>query len=227
MKEHGLIFKGQLIPALLDGSKTLTRRMLKHQPKRYSDDSWFWQNKKFDAGYCHTSKSRMMGFMLEHGEYQIGDRIWVREAFRVDLLGGYGSRGEEGWEQWEHLSVEFMEGGQQLDFYFLNGVPTEGTPVNADYEMAFRMGNSGPEDGYRPSIHMPRWASRITLEITDVRVERLQDISEDDALCEIARTPLDKRYVVQDEFMPLWNSLYGNWDENPWVYVISFKKVEA
>ncbi|BCB06757.1 hypothetical protein HHSLTHF2_06470 [Vreelandella venusta] len=80
-----------------------------------------------------------------------------------------------------------------------------------------------------PSIHMPRWASRITLEIVSVRVERLQDISNEDAVAEGIGTPLDARYAALDEFKPLWESINGagSWAANPWVWVIEFKHLEA
>jgi hypothetical protein len=91
----------------------------------------------------------------------------------------------------------------------------------------------------KPSIHMPRWASRITLEITGVRVERLQDISYDDAIaegCEQRTTCINPGKGVyshvnepQDDFSRLWKSINGaeSWDANPWVWVIEFKRVEA
>ncbi len=79
-------------------------------------------------------------------------------------------------------------------------------------------------DTWTPSIHMPRWASRITLEITGVRVERLQDISAEDAAAE----GLTDRAKMHD-FGVLWSSIYGDesWQANPWVWVIEFKRVEV
>lgn len=208
MKEHGLIFKGQLIPALLDGSKKLTRRLPKSRPKRMDGGSWYWKHKSLEAGYCHTSKSRMMGFMLEHGEYQIGDLIWVRETTQVLYVGDIA-----------------------VPTYSVDGawVPKKDRWETAEWWY------SKPKC---PSIHMPRWASRIILEITDIRVERLHDISEKDAIAEgVERVGNDtawKDYLrpgvylahAVDSYISLWNSLYGNWDENPWVYVIEFKKVD-
>lgn len=86
----------------------------------------------------------------------------------------------------------------------------------------------------RPSIHMPRWASRITLEITKVRVERLQDISEEDAIAEGFDPPpaymsLSAKYFcksTREQYRELWDSLHGKgaWDKNPWVWVIEFKR---
>jgi len=88
---------------------------------------------------------------------------------------------------------------------------------------------------WKPSIHMPRWASRILLEITDVRVERLQDITEDQALAEgIAQQPGGGHHVEDgkhhwaspiDSFAGLWSSVGGDWDANPWVWVVEFKRV--
>jgi hypothetical protein len=76
-----------------------------------------------------------------------------------------------------------------------------------------------------PSIHMPRWASRITLRITDIGAQRLQDISEDDARAEGAR---QRPSSAKDSFQCIWNSINGPgaWDENPWVWVISFERVK-
>ncbi|EAQ2729811.1 hypothetical protein ACFFVY_003455, partial [Salmonella enterica] len=83
---------------------------------------------------------------------------------------------------------------------------------------------------WTPSIHMPRWASRITLEITDVRVERLNDIRECDAKAEGGQTECT---LIGDKYYPgfrsLWKSIYGeeSWAANPWVWVIEFKRVEG
>lgn len=100
---------------------------------------------------------------------------------------------------------------------------------------ADRPNRSGP---WISPIHMPRWASRITLEITDVRVERLQDISEDDAYAEGCR-PVRPEIMLDglvvrtgrsavEEFRLVWESINGpgSWDANPWVWVIEFKMVQ-
>ncbi|MCA7012502.1 hypothetical protein LF934_07560 [Dickeya dadantii] len=83
---------------------------------------------------------------------------------------------------------------------------------------------------WTPSIHMPRWASRITLEITGVRVERLNDISDVDAMAEGCSTScMRSGDSLSDVYARLWSSIYGadNWQANPWVWVIEFRRVEA
>ncbi len=83
----------------------------------------------------------------------------------------------------------------------------------------YRADNNTIVERWRPSIHMPRWASRITLEITKVRVERLQDISEEDAKAEGS--------AYRTEFRDIWRSIYGDgsWAHNPWVWVIEFRRI--
>jgi len=87
--------------------------------------------------------------------------------------------------------------------------------------------------GWKPSIHMPRAAARIILEITDVRVERLQDISEEDAIREGVKQKTfegfsDKKTSFKYGFLQVWTDIYGNisWNSNPWVWCISFKRIE-
>jgi len=82
---------------------------------------------------------------------------------------------------------------------------------------------------WRPSIHMPRWASRITLEITGIRVERLQDITEEDAKKEgvtITEYYAMSRHPHRSAFIDLWDSIYSNWDANPWVWVVEFRRAQ-
>ncbi|MBD0758910.1 morphogenetic protein [Klebsiella variicola] len=101
------------------------------------------------------------------------------------------------------------------------------------HDIAFRATTPAdwPEEGrWRPSIHMPRWASRILLEITDVRVERLKSISDGDAIREGCSTAdMKSGDCVADVFARLWASIYGDesWNSNPWVWVIEFKRVEG
>ena len=140
---------------------------------------------------------------------QPGDRLWVRETWgvgsRPDPLGGY--------EGIEYRADEFyLEDSDDLPCLRVTPPPDV---CLLDYD-----------SGWMPSIHMPRWASRITLEVTGVRVERLQDISSTDAWAEgIAHSP-DTNPI--HDYAELCESINGPgaWDKNPWVWVVEFKRVE-
>ncbi|MDQ7101478.1 hypothetical protein [Serratia sp. MF2] len=226
MKERPVIFNGEMVRAILDGRKTQTRRVIKNQRmgdcwnvkpaesplyERHSHDWWL------PTGTKPYSALPVCPFV------QVGDRLWVRETFAV--LGN--------------------EDGCPIDW--------DGNLIKGDEKQAARIykascwqapGNYGLwsipdrdtqyEGTWRPSIHMPRWASRITLEITAVRVERLNDISHDDAKAEGCcygrggGVP-DFAVTPADHFPTLWASIYGeeSWRANPWVWVIEFRRVEV
>jgi hypothetical protein len=196
MKERPVIFNGEMVRAILDGRKTQTRRPIKFP---LLDKSMG----------CELAGNELAG-EVRAGNYsnvpfgQVGDRLWVRETWQGPLV-------DEG----------------HLDDYLAN-VEKFQTPQFCEYAAD---GGARPEfcdlddnvrQGWRPSIHTPRWASRITLEITGVRVERLQDISEADAIAEGGT-----KYFNIDWFGPLWASIYGeeSWRANPWVWVIEFRRV--
>jgi hypothetical protein len=194
MKELPIRFSGPMVKAILDGSKTQTRRVVKQDRDGLLDckptPAWdaFWQ-----CVACPYGKP--------------GDRLWVRETFGID-----------------------DEDGAVL--YFAD----PDTAQNAEHARIC-------EDRYprrRPSIHMPRWASRILLEITDVRVERVQDISEADAQAEGIEYSerfegycigMAEHYHSHDprlSYASLWESINGpdSWAANPWVWVIEFRRIE-
>ena len=207
-KARPMIFNGEMVRAILEGRKTHTRRPVKHQP-RLSDimPNFVFPANKFDsealypAGYIYPNAMEEILALCPHGA--VGDLLYVRETFGGPLI-------EEGTSPDDCYLPEFCE-------YRADGGPS---PEWNDSDGEER-------SGWTPSIHMPRWASRITLEITSVRVERLQDISEEDAMAEGAKPILvapDGGSVPHVEgFSGLWNSIYKNWDANPWVWVIEFK----
>ena len=141
----------------------------------------------------------------------VGDRIWVRETFQgplfdYDLMDSY-CKDPTPFEKPE-FCVYKADGVPAPEFY------------DADDEL---------HCCWRPSIHMPRWASRILLEITNVRVERLKSISDGDAIREgCSTTDMKSGDCVADVFARLWASIYGDesWNSNPWVWVIEFKRIE-
>ncbi|EBG3585879.1 TPA: hypothetical protein M0G36_004128 [Salmonella enterica subsp. enterica serovar Poona] len=198
MKERGMIFNGEMVRAILDGRKTQTRRPVK------------FPFRDVNLG-CELSGNELAG-EVSAGNYwnsrvgQPGDRIWVRETFRVHSRATdvatlvYRASVRNSWTEQTHRVP----------------VAVCNKPVT-------------PEK-WTPSIHMPRWASRITLEITDVRVERLNSISDSDASkegCCIA--DMESGDCLSDVFTRLWTSIYGDdsWQANPWVWVIEFKRVEG
>ncbi|MBK4945603.1 hypothetical protein GZ053_08125 [Klebsiella pneumoniae] len=237
MKERGMIFNGEMVRAILDGRKTQTRRIMKLQPKpSKSRPGDFWFSSKKLESMVHVSdlapgNSPIADYHLFIQEHccpfgAVGDRIWVRET-------------------WGVVSHELDEDGRIQPW-------TPDRPATAIHEMPFGNGyysghaiyasdgdfTWGDDDGYedgrscwKPSIHMPRAASRILLEITDVRVERLQSITLGDICKEVGCGLYDFRpatygFQVWEE---LWKSIYGaeNWQANPWVWVIEFKRVEG
>ncbi len=213
MTERGVIFNAEMVRAVLDGSKTQTRRAVKFP----------FRDKNFG---CELSGNELAA-EVSAGDYRncpfgaVGDRLWVRETF-MNLKG---------------TGIESTT-GQFEGFAYRADTPTGsyGDMVRKDYGLK-----------WTPSIHMPRWASRITLEITGVRVERLNSISEDDAAAEGVGSAVwfagkgvpEEQWTSLGEhgayrashinsFATLWESIYGadSWQANPWVWVIEFKRVE-
>ena len=128
----------------------------------------------------------------------------------------YGQPGDRLWVREAHWW--FKDEHDPVTGYFPPKLTIEDVEYRAD-------GDDGRKV-WRPSIHMPRWASRITLEITGVRVERLQDISEADAVAEGVYT--DPACPAYDGYRTLWDQINGSgsWDLNPWVWVVEFRQVK-
>ena len=188
MKERPILFSAPMVRALLDGTKTQTRRVVKPTPE------WIGQS----GVLSYRGRVGLPHALCPYG--QLGDRLWVRETWaRDDEDGGLCYRADIG------------KGGDADDWERnrLDGVPR------------FR---------WRPSIHMPRAASRITLEITGVRVERLQNISEADAVAEGVRNSLHMPggRFANENFAHLWWAINGDgsWEANPWVWAVEFKRLE-
>lgn len=194
MIERPILFNGEMIRAILDGGKTQTRRIAK------INASGRVQIK--DRNWHVDDPDAILACPLG----QAGDRLWVRETFI------------QGWETnaWGDID-QYDESGNEKPiktWYRADG--------NIDWEDAD--GEFCENTPWRPSIHMPRSASRITLEITSVHIERLQDISTNDCIAEgIKYSPdVDPSHKYQE----LWDSIYKNWNSNPWVWVIEFKVID-
>ncbi|HHQ2449131.1 TPA: hypothetical protein ACTW2S_000378 [Raoultella planticola] len=215
MKERGMIFNGEMVRAILDGRKTQTRRIMAPQPADDIERSAFPNP---DAIGWKSSLKHKYGSTTAHfcPFGAIGDRIWVRETFRVH------SRATD-------VATLVYKASERNSWT----EQTNRVPVAVCNKPAT------PEK-WTPSLHMPRWASRILLEITDVRVERLNSISQEDAQAEGMEltgwrpTYSDpdsggEAWTPYDNFAQLWESIYGeeSWKANPWVWVIEFKRVEG
>ncbi|EOF5041655.1 hypothetical protein ACK1M2_003204 [Providencia rettgeri] len=218
MKERGIIFNTEMVRAILDGRKTQTRRIINPQPELTQKSGFKWKGGLFGAGSDIRETNR--NFAHKNCPLgKVGDLLWVRETWQGPLI--------------DYADNEPQFKGNHIFEKSDNCV------YKADGLAApeFIDSDDNLKQGWRPSIHMPRWASRITLEITDVRVERLQDISKQDAIFEGAPRGhhsidvISKRFGFPDFsrswFAQIWMDIYGedNWAANPWVWVIEFKRV--
>lgn len=201
MREIPILFSAPMVLAILDGRKTMTRRVIKPQPNSRH------RRIDFEQGYLKES-SRLSGcWSVERktkAPYQPGDRLWVRETWYKNYPHKYGK-------------YFYRADGEEIDMPIIYGETVK----------------YGKADGlkWKPSIHMPKDAARIWLEVTSVRVERLSEITEEDAIAEGIRIGIGGMpyFSCREAFAALWNSLNAkrgySWDTNPWVWVIEFKKV--
>ncbi|MDR4538017.1 morphogenetic protein [Klebsiella pneumoniae] len=215
MKERGMIFNGEMVRAILDGRKTQTRRIVKGTDGAVKFcKEWDINGEEIFVVLGEKDRTGMNPVLgaISCPFGAVGDRIWVRETFQgplfdYDLMDSY-CKDPTPFEKPE-FCVYKADGVPAPEFY------------DADDEL---------HCCWRPSIHMPRWASRILLDITNVRVERLKSISDGDALREGCSTAdMKSGDCVADVFARLWASIYGaeSWNANPWVWVIEFKRVEG
>lgn len=199
MRERGMIFNAEMVRAILNGSKTQTRRPVKSPIRDINFD-------------CELSGNELAG-ELSAGNYQNsvfgkpGDRIWVRETYRVMSCATDVAR----------LMYKASERNSFTE-------STRTVPVATCTKQ--------PSESWTPSIHMPRWASRILLEITSVRVEKLKHVPRAGIIAEgypAERAADGGGYEPFLWYRDLWESIYGDgsWQANPWVWVIEFKRVEA
>lgn len=239
MTERAILFSAPMARAILAGTKTQTRRLVK-SPHASEADDWAHVN----GPVWHSGVAGDFG-SFGHGESvkcpygAVGDRLWVKETWAA-YTGGRTQDGD-GWDEFTGKIADMR--------------PDVGAYVHSDGIVFAADGKSSP-DRWRPSIFMPRWASRITLEITDVRVERVQVISEDDARSEGLRClskdgGITYKYGIPDRdglwgtddygwpwrewevdpraaYRKLWESINGaeSWASNPWVFAISFKVIK-
>ena len=230
MKEYPILFSGEMVRAILEGRKTQTRRVIKPQPIMMDSGTWYPSDVPGDGknktGLHYANENHMRkGLPFDFCPYgQPGDRLWVRETAKLRTITA---------TSWKVSSFDLYYKADDGLVIFNN-----------------RAGRYAPYKriGFTPSIHMPRWASRITLEVVNIRVERVQDITYEDAVAEgipgagivlgnitmlLTQTNNmeDAEKVLRlDMFSELWDKInlkrgYG-WEVNPWVWVIEFKREE-
>ena len=218
MKERPILFSAPMVRAILEGRKTVTLRIVKGIALECLTS----------ANFTPTYVAMPENDMCPYG--QPGDRLWVRETWQYF---GFSDEGEpcicylaDHGRAWPHVPQSEAD---KVDCIWAD----LSDPGN------FSISGRACDNRWRPSIHMPRWASRITLEVTGVRVERLQEINEADAVAEGIQPFGDGGYHVEDgrhymgtardSFASLWESINGDgsWDANPWVWVVKFKRMES
>lgn len=228
VKERPIIFSGEMVRAILDGRKTMTRRVVdvsKIKPSIWTHETIGEIRPVSELGPNHRDEWQALltkyrvgshGFKCPYGKP--GSKLWVRESFchfgnRYSHGHGFGL-------------VKYLADGTMSD------MPSSSLPDHNSTDSYWRKN--------RPSIHMPRWASRITLEITDVRVERLQDISATDVQREGVDLEggrpgfdvdidggLDNKFIIT-RFAELWDKISGKkhpWASNPFVWIVEFSKL--
>ena len=222
MRERPILFSAPMVLALLSGSKKQTRRVVKPQPTEFVGGPGVTLRDGSPAPLVLLDDSvEPYGREIVCPYGQPGDRLAVRETFYA--------RG--------HWTKRYSEKKRREELHFVD--ETMGTGKTYRYEADEKLPRRKRElheVGWwkRPAIFMPRAASRITLEITSVRVERLQDISEADALAEGVKVhpdhhgkPPSSIYSPVQAYRDLWESIHGpdSWAANPWVWCISFSRV--
>lgn len=204
MTDRPILFSGPMVRALLAGTKTQTRRIIKAGRRvpefcggRYDDRNdpscWGWEDCELGE-WITLDQWNQWNFV----PCRIGDRLYVREAWRT-------------WESVDHMSPRDLTRVETIQY------EADGLTDNC-----MTMSRPGR---FRQGMHMPRWASRLTLTVTDVRVQRVQEISVDDAIAE-GRPKGGEFLSARSWFRDLWDSLNGprgyGWDANPWVAAYTF-----
>jgi hypothetical protein len=223
MKERPILMSAPMVRAILDGTKTQTRRVVKGLRADLVQkivpfvDRWGQPDVRADGRSATNGHCPMLCPLG-----RVGERLWARETWAPFHVGQ---------KHDTPCPVDDVEDADAARYaadgrvWVCHSTGATGVADDGGWEYA--------PHKWRPSIHMPRWASRITLEVTDVRAQRLLDISEDDARAEGLQQTKDGRWLPGPcddpkwAFCCLWESIYGSdaFAANPWVWAVSFKKV--
>ena len=213
MTERPILFSDAMVRAILAGTKTQTRRVIA------GARGAFWDHRSYTGT---VERDGVLRFRvgpdgeIAHGSPEVrcpygavGDRLWVREAHAQFQIGR------------DPLGVAYRSTCDGNEFDYVDG---------------FNSIRRVTVTKWTPSIFLPRWASRLTLEVTSIRVERVQSISEEDARAEgvepLLVPPDGGSAPYREGFERLWDSINGeragcSWAANPWCWVVSFKRAEA
>lgn len=239
MSEKPILFSGPMVRAILDGAKTQTRRLVKQQVGEVVDGVAWW------PAYYEVNGNPGSEHQIP-SPVSVGDTLWVRETWRVGglrdpVIPRYEDRGDVARSP-GLIAVDYAASPEIVRTPWQAPPPDVYARLNGQVcERAASLGvtswgHGESPDRWRPSIHMPRWASRLTLRVTDVRVERLGDISKADACAEGLRLHAagwtDGAHVydtlsARDAFAELWDTVHGDgaWerDRERWVWVYAFE----
>ncbi|SKA52846.1 hypothetical protein [Photobacterium toruni] len=223
MKCTPMIFNTEMVSALLEGHKIVTRRPLKPQPTKSGRGYIHWHSNIYKTMVnldAVNSLSMLEGFLSASDicpVASIGDLIWVRETFQGPLFD------TEKMPEYQENSTKF----ETPEYCIYAATDKKQEFYDMDDNLICR---------WRPSIHMPRWASRITLKVTDVRIERVKEITDAQAEKEgMMTTEASQNAAIAGglgwferpsvQFKNLWQRIYENWESNPYVWVIEFEVI--
>ena len=220
MKERPLLYTAPMVRATLNNTKTQTRRLRGLDRINASPNDWSHPG---SIGDDHNLYAR---FINKDGDVvdvkcpygKPGDQLWVRETWQ--------------YADWTEDGYPFIKYEADGSLVLHERIPEDWDDrleriwVKLSEEENYNIDKRAADRKWRPSIHHPRWASRIQLEITNIRVERLQECSVSDALAEgIKHNSMNYPPV---EYRWLWESINGpgSWDANPWVWVVEFRRIK-
>lgn len=210
MNEHPIIYQTDMIRAYLDDKKSMTRRVIKGIDNK-CDELVNTGNNNWQMRWAKNNRLPLLEICNIHCPYgQVGDKLWVRENYAE-------------WQGTSECIKNYDMPEEEAKDYIIYKATSK------DWSGLIKDKHNGHPWDIRPSIHMPRWASRLTQTITDIKVERVQDITEEDAKSEgIIGVPTAFGLLYKPAFSRLWDSINAkrgySWKSNPWVWVISFPK---
>lgn len=213
-----ILFNTEMVRAILEGRKTVTRRVIKPQPTYSHRDGFTWNGHAYGTDFPPTFRGAGYNLCCA-APYKVNDILYVRETWQCWRAHRYEANAD----------IMFKAGGDGVRLQFANGSTDSINRVDYDTFVDKYFSHRGE---WRPSIHMPKEVARIILKVTGVRVERLQDIMKD--------PPGPNNQVVREgciygcDFIAVWQSTikkdqlqYYGWDANPYVWVIEFELVKA